>query len=455
MTETPGRTELPLAVAVDLAHALVGAAAESAQVRALFIKGTVSNLHAVRPHRVPSDVDVLVPPEEVDRLLEALARRGWAVRPESFAHQSFVTHSVTVMHPDWPCDIDVHTAFPGFLADENVVFGALWARRQSVTIAHFELSGANFASSVVIAALHALRAMHLPRHAQEFDQALAAVKLSRDAADIVREVEEIADEGGARGTLAPFLVELGVAGQTPPVHDAKYQEWQRNTQQLNRAVSWLAAILEVPRWQRPAFVWRALFPGVTDLLLDHPETPRTAAGLTRTWLTRFLGAARAFPRAIMTVLSQRRVVAAGPSLTLGSAETFHRSRRLMPETPASPANPEEPQQISASVDSDSIPQTTVSLDCSWLTRASDVAQVDHGGSTYVMSTAGGGSAVPLLLEGSGSEIWTFLRAPISVSSLFQKLADEHRLPVEEVRPAVLKFVECLVEADVLKIGDMP
>ncbi|MWV50415.1 PqqD family peptide modification chaperone [Rathayibacter sp. VKM Ac-2803] len=451
--------ELPLAVAVDLAHALVAGVAESAGIRALFIKGPIANFHRVRPHRISSDVDVLVHPTDVNVLRDELMKRGWVERPESFAHRSFVTHSLTLLHPDWPCDVDVHRSFPGFLNDDDNVFEELWRRRIEVEIASRPVVGTDFSSSVVIAALHALRAMYLDRHAQEFDQALTAVRESPQTDVVVEELRQLALDTGATTTLAPFLTEFGLATQQVPVHGRKYLEWQRNTRQLNRAASWISAILEVRLIDRPRFLWRAVFPGVEDLLIDHPATPRTSRGVMKTWFLRLVDACRALPTAVRIVRRERsrasfeQVVrhadraSAAVSHSGGQISEVPVARRVLERADESraPSPPLTRAERSAPL--------TDADDIRPLRRAAGVAAVDRGESTFLLPVRSTVPGLPLLVAGSGRAVWDLLETPRSLESVVFSAAADYGVSPSDIRGDVSRFVTQLLEAHVLEVAD--
>ena len=70
------------------------------------------------------------------------------------------------IHDEWPCDLDIHYTFPGFLAPDEVVFEALWKRRATVRIAHWPVPCADFFGQATIVGLHSLRdqvAAHIRR----------------------------------------------------------------------------------------------------------------------------------------------------------------------------------------------------------------------------------------------------------------------------------------------------
>ena len=97
----------------------------------------------------------------MERLGAALESCGWRRRgaPSSSAHQLvhaskyLFEHSVHYIHDEWPCDLDIHYNFPGFLAPDDVVFEELWARRATVEVAHWPVPCPDLLGQLLIVAL--------------------------------------------------------------------------------------------------------------------------------------------------------------------------------------------------------------------------------------------------------------------------------------------------------------
>lgn len=154
--------------AIRLAHTLVAKAAEASGARALVIKGVVASAHGLRADRTPADVDLLVEPGGLTTFTQKLQEWGWHDRYGGYGDFPATSHSVTLLHDGWPCDIDAHRHYPGFLAPAQQVFDALWERRQILTVADRLVPMADWASSVAIMALHSARSTpDNPRHTDE------------------------------------------------------------------------------------------------------------------------------------------------------------------------------------------------------------------------------------------------------------------------------------------------
>src|SRR3954468_14696535 len=148
---------LALTEAVPLLHGVVDEVARRAGVRVLFIKGPILTQQGLRDAHQSVDVDVLVDPSRLDDVRRGLEELGWAVRVPSTSARVLPLHSTTYAHPLWPCEIDVHDRFPGFLADLQQTFETLWSFRTTATVAGREVACPRPVAHAAIACLHALR----------------------------------------------------------------------------------------------------------------------------------------------------------------------------------------------------------------------------------------------------------------------------------------------------------
>ena len=121
------RVALPQASAVVLATLFVQTLADELGIRVLFIKGVAAQSQGLRDSRPSTDVDALVDPASFDRLVAALCERGWMARYDAPDERLLLPkHSVALVHPDWPCDLDLHLFFVGMFAHPGVAFETLW-----------------------------------------------------------------------------------------------------------------------------------------------------------------------------------------------------------------------------------------------------------------------------------------------------------------------------------------
>ncbi len=264
---------LPLPDAVPLAHALASRVAERDGCKALFIKGHVAEAYELRRHRVSSDVDVWLSPDDFECYLDALHSLGWTERQLRPAPRILALHSTTMIHESWPCDIDVHRAFPGMLAEPQDAFDHLWRHRSQVEVAGTMIPACDRMGTAVVTALHALRDMHVERNRVEFDYLTKVLRESVGSTDSARLVE-IASAVGAAQTLEPLFRALRIEAPDPPsdpVYLHRWHDWEWRRKNNNPTSRWLREAVRRPYRNVPARLWRAvILPG--DLFRQlYPE----------------------------------------------------------------------------------------------------------------------------------------------------------------------------------------
>ncbi len=254
-------------------HALGANLAARVGARTLAIKGASAEHHGLRVERASADADIWVRPPDLERVTAQLCECGWVRREESQNTSSLVAHSITIVHGSWPCDIDVHWTFPGFLGEAGYVFDVLWERRQTMTQAGVEVFIPDRAGAVLISALHALRTpVQTPRHAEEF-RMLVDVCAEMSEAER-RDIVDLAIETGAVDTARPFLETLRVPlpEPTPPGVNPALDEWRARV--AADGVVGAQALIAAQRlawYRRPAAMWHIVWPSERDFRIDHPE----------------------------------------------------------------------------------------------------------------------------------------------------------------------------------------
>lgn len=143
--------------AIPLASAFADRVARQNGIRALIIKGDTLAYYGLRERMVSTDADILVDPASFADLGRVFEEHGWRRRDVAFRGQWDAPHSMTFVHPSWPCDIDLHRFFPGFLAEPTAAFEALWDRRTRIDFSHQDCNVPDQASSALILALNVLR----------------------------------------------------------------------------------------------------------------------------------------------------------------------------------------------------------------------------------------------------------------------------------------------------------
>ena len=286
--------------AVLLATALVDFVAASAGLPVLFIKGPAATMMGLRENHVSADVDVLVRPEDLNRMVELLGARGWRERPSGASVVRQYFHSRTLYHPQWNSDIDVHDRFPGMEAPQGRAFDSLWRDRQYLVMAARSVPVPSIPAAIIFQALHSLRSMSVPRHRVEY------LGLLRRVDSTLRQgIVDLSAELQATAALKPLLDELGVE-DLPVLEGSISEEWRyRVAVQLPGTVH-LVALMESPWRVKPLVLARAVFPSrnvlrQTDIFLDD-----SVAGLLTAYLGRWRRGLAGLPKAARKMRDSRR-----------------------------------------------------------------------------------------------------------------------------------------------------
>lgn len=100
------------------------------------------------------DVDVLVRPAHVQRMIDALFSRGWE-RMTGFTEGSAFGHAMNLRH-DLGL-VDLHRWWPGFEISPEAAFDLLWSRREIASIASVRCNVPSAADQRLILLLHFAR----------------------------------------------------------------------------------------------------------------------------------------------------------------------------------------------------------------------------------------------------------------------------------------------------------
>lgn len=296
--------KLEMAEAIELGHAWCQELARRNGIRALLIKGPTLERYGLREPRVSGDIDLLIQPGRFDEAVAAVRAAGWDERPTSYLSQRTTVHSRTFSHPEWPCDLDLHRSFPGFLVDPAALFEVLWARRSHMTFAHCDCLVPDRLSSVLILALHSERGTtEQPRHQQELNE---LVRLAELSASERSELALLAQATGSAATLHQVLARLGV---TTTVTDAELRapdvtRWRARVESgSSGAYFWLDLLGRATTFRDAvSILGHALWPSDADLLLMYPDVP------DRAWprlIARIGRVCRAVPMAARAIMQRR------------------------------------------------------------------------------------------------------------------------------------------------------
>lgn len=298
------QTELRADEAVLLAHGLVCRLAEQVGTRVLFIKGRTAVALGARPDRPSQDVDVLVDPEGFDRVCEAIAASGWKHRfsdEVGLRHVDDVSfdHSQHFIHDEWPCDLDVHFNFPGFLRPADEVFEALWARHTTVEVAGRAVTSPDLLGQALVVALHALRDPGKPYSTGDLaflERSLTTRLDSRGRQDLT----DLAIATGAELTARLLLERVGAPVPDPsPDSLARVEGWQfRQDVGARSGVVWLTELVRAPWRERPAILRRAFFPPRAVLLSSYLAARASRRELAVLHARRWARGIRSLPGAV-------------------------------------------------------------------------------------------------------------------------------------------------------------
>lgn len=283
--------------ACDLAAAWIDTLAGRRGIRSLLIKGRSLSHHGLREPRVSADVDVLVEPARFEELCSAVQAAGWRERQRTAVGAVWADHSRTFIHSEWPCDIDVHRYFPGFLEDRDSVFETLWAGRESMCVAHHAVAIPSRNASILITILHQLRDGRARVDQDELSRVTSATLTSAQRRDLA----SLALATGALEPAREVLLGMGMTDADLPrrVLDSAVQDWTARIEaDASGAYYWLLLIRSAPLGARAGLLMRALWPPRSDLLINDPGMTDTPSGRLKARVARLPKGMRGIPRAV-------------------------------------------------------------------------------------------------------------------------------------------------------------
>lgn len=287
---------------IALALGLVSWIATKRAVDAVVVKGAAAELTGLRPPRDFSDVDIVVRPAELEVFRDELAERGWLARPFEDDDNVFPKHSISMYHPQWPIDIDVHYRFPGFEADPDSVVDEILKDPLRVESGNRQLLIPSELGCVVFQALHQLRSPWEPGAQETLDE------LQRRSADIASaEILDFARRTNCLAALRPFLERRGDFAMAKELFPEPSTEWRVRTLGEDSASIRIFTLIRAPWPKKPRLAWRAAFPSRTALAARDISLQGPKRKLPGVYVRRFLRFWTALPR---TVRSVRQLLAA-------------------------------------------------------------------------------------------------------------------------------------------------
>lgn len=289
---------------VLLAHGLVQRVADSNEVKVFFIKGPASRIQGLQPARDSADVDVFVEPGKHRTLADALGHRGWLERPSDAETAAFPQHSVTLYHPQWPNDIDIHFSYPGMEAAVGQSFQAMWRETQDIDLAGRSVRVPSPALGICFVALHALRSPHLRKTEDDLNH-LHSLDLNVHQEKIM----DIATATDATGAMDPFLQRAfgapGVVVPTALPSDA----WVRRTQAVAPGSARILAVLSAPWNNKARILLRSAIPSRDGVRAANLRADVSTTGLLAIFVKRWVRLVRSAPetvREVRSFVSERR-----------------------------------------------------------------------------------------------------------------------------------------------------
>ncbi|PPH39465.1 hypothetical protein C5E02_07930 [Rathayibacter rathayi] len=325
---------LPSAVALRLAAVLVQYTLDDYGIRSLVVKGEGLHRQGIRAPMMSADVDLWVDPDRFDDAITLLADMGWNRRAEALSWTLFVDHSITLVHPSWPCDVDVHRSFPGAFEADRVVFERLWASHKKLPLSDEVLLIPDAAHHLVLHALHQLRS------ARSASSATILAALEAHGAALPQKDKEAiraaAVELGAQTPMAELLTSWGVPAPADERHRRAQALWDVRRCSDRHTFNWLHAIASAPWHLKGTLLLRAAFPTRADLEASHPGTTTTRRRLRLRW-ERSVRAVRGLPSALSGFIRVARSggdVGPTPAAPAAPAEEVAEAAAPTDETPA-------------------------------------------------------------------------------------------------------------------------
>lgn len=296
---------LTLQEAVPLGYALVARVARDAGVRALSIKGPVSVAQGLRPPGRSADVDLWVDPARRQVLFERLSELGWRPRVVPTSAHVLPLHAQSLAHVNWPCEIDLHDRYPGFLAPPQVVFEHIWGTHTTVSVAGTDVDCPSVAASAAIQTLQVVRDRGRETDVSGDDRITGAARALSEADR--RQLVELAQETGASETLRDLFEQLPVSAGSEELYVDELRAWQIAV--ASPGTKSLPALFELsnaPLRAWPRLIWRSLLLTEDEIRERQPQAAPTRLGLFGARLRRWWWGLRGLPHAVYILVRHRR-----------------------------------------------------------------------------------------------------------------------------------------------------
>ena len=273
---------MPIAARVHLAHAVVQKLADDRGVDLLHVKGPAVLPGLRAPGRRSSDVDVLVRPSHLARLVEGLESVGYEQRT-AFATGSVFAHAANWWHDDWGW-ADVHVSWPGVTVAAEQAFDVLARGSFLRPIAHRDCPVPDRTTQRLVLVLHAARSGGSTDVDHAWGEATPAEQ---------EDVRRLAAELGAEVALAAGIGELGLHRDDPA-----YLLWRYFAEGGSRLDEWRARLAAAPSLRAKTELLRAAMRVNRDHLRMELGRPPTRTELRARQRQRVRNAVRDLSRRV-------------------------------------------------------------------------------------------------------------------------------------------------------------
>lgn len=278
--EGPGIADVPLALRIRLSHAYFQYLADRHGIDILHVKGYAFAQEVYRAGRSSSDVDLLVRPEHIQKLIEVAQQDGWEILAR-FETGSIFEHAMTLYHGTWGL-VDIHRYFPGIGDSQGSAFEALWQQRRTRLIAHFPCVLPSLIDSRIFVVVHGARS----DSRYNADIGFLKQTLSADDwEDMRRRLPEI----GAEIAFAAAFHELDTFKSHPD-----YLLWKSVSEETSAFIRWKARFQHAQGVQGKIKVLRSiLFVNRDHLAMELGHTP-SKQEIRQKFFSRFSGIGRKY-----------------------------------------------------------------------------------------------------------------------------------------------------------------
>lgn len=273
MTDPSLGPALPMEVRIRFAHAKISHVLDHAGIRALHHKGHTAPEGTYVTGRTSTDADVLVPPDEAARAVEALQARGWDL-VTSYRDGSIFQHAASLWHTHLGY-ADIHQLIPGTGPTPEVVFERLWSQRSTADMGGQPCTVPGRLDHVALIVVHAARDTSRGRR----DTAHLRSSLSP------QEWAEVRARALELRAAAPWVV---ATGESAPASEAEVALWRALRDGADRDVLLRARIRAAESFrERASIALGTLVPNRGHLRMHLEREPRLADYLAdyRTRLT--------------------------------------------------------------------------------------------------------------------------------------------------------------------------